>query len=244
MLLSELAARIRAQREKRGLKQTDVAHAMQISPQAVSKWERGENAPDISVLPALAKLLDVSVDWLLGVNAEERDVFKASVLATGVRGARRKSAHLSPKDFAAWSNAFSFQATEAVLRYDGVPVKSMGPGILAFFSGQNHERRAIEAALTFRQVCDEPIKAAASSGLIYLGSMGHPAYAHPDIMGEAVSIALLAVDWASGHTESGVVAAAATAKAGGRVASLGPIQTVQLEGIGHPVEIVEILAKK
>ncbi|MEZ6186165.1 MAG: helix-turn-helix transcriptional regulator [Planctomycetota bacterium] len=27
-----------------------VANALQISAQAVSKWERGENAPDISVL--------------------------------------------------------------------------------------------------------------------------------------------------------------------------------------------------
>ncbi len=243
MLLAELAARIRGQREKRGLKQTDIAHALQISPQAVSKWERGENAPDIAVLPTLAKLLDVSVDWLLGVNAQERDVFQATVLATGVRGARQKSAALAPKDFAAWSNAFCFQATEAVLRFDGVPVKSMGPGILAFFSGNNHERRAIEAALSFRSVCDQPIKAAACSGRIYLGSMGHPSYAHPDIMGEAVSLALLAIDWGSGHTQGGIVAAAATAKAAGRAVKLGPLQTVELEGIGHPVELVEVLPK-
>ena len=42
MLLSELGNRIRSQRERLGLKQQDIANALQISPQAVSKWERGK----------------------------------------------------------------------------------------------------------------------------------------------------------------------------------------------------------
>ncbi|NCQ28719.1 MAG: helix-turn-helix transcriptional regulator, partial [Armatimonadetes bacterium] len=42
MILNELAGRLRQQREKLGLKQLDVANALQVSPQAVSKWERGE----------------------------------------------------------------------------------------------------------------------------------------------------------------------------------------------------------
>ncbi|MFC1735863.1 helix-turn-helix domain-containing protein, partial [Candidatus Hydrogenedentota bacterium] len=57
MLLEELGNRIRSQRKKRGLKQRDVANALQISPQAVSKWERGENAPDVGMLSSLARLL-------------------------------------------------------------------------------------------------------------------------------------------------------------------------------------------
>ncbi len=65
-MLRDLAARIRTQREKRGLTQSEVAQALEISPQAVSKWERGENAPDISQLVPLGELLDVSIDWLLG----------------------------------------------------------------------------------------------------------------------------------------------------------------------------------
>ena len=37
--------RIKEQRKKLGLKQHDIANALQISPQAVSKWERGEKTP-------------------------------------------------------------------------------------------------------------------------------------------------------------------------------------------------------
>ena len=69
----------RQQREKLGLKQHDLAHALQVSPQAVSKWERGENAPDIALLIPLAKLLGISTDSLLGYNEGEADVFEATV---------------------------------------------------------------------------------------------------------------------------------------------------------------------
>lgn len=244
MFLHEMAARIRSRREKRGLKQTDVAHALQISPQAVSKWERGDNAPDIALLPSLAKLLDVSVDWLLGGAGETRDVFRASVLATGVRSARGRSAHMKPKDFAAWANGFAYLATEAVLRFDGVPVKSMGPNLLAFFSGARHERRAVSAALAFRATCDEPIKAAVAAGEIYLGSMGHPAYAQPDIMGQAVSLALLATDWASSHTAGGIVATDEVVAAGERVARVAARQSVQFEGISRAVLVAELLPRQ
>ena len=79
MNLKQLGLRIKAQREWRKLRQADVASALQISAQAVSKWERGENAPDISVLVGLARLLGVSVEWLLGGTSAETDTFPAIV---------------------------------------------------------------------------------------------------------------------------------------------------------------------
>ena len=75
MLLIELGQRLRTQRERLGLKQNDVANALQVSPQAVSKWERGENCPDIATLGPLARLLGVSTDWLLDAHGENQDVF-------------------------------------------------------------------------------------------------------------------------------------------------------------------------
>ena len=73
MLLDDLARKIRSQREKRGLKQQDIANALNVSPQAVSKWERGENAPDIGVLAPLSRILGVSTDWLLSVHEPGTD---------------------------------------------------------------------------------------------------------------------------------------------------------------------------
>ncbi len=240
MILDELGGRIRSQRERRGLKQNDIARALQISPQAVSKWERGENAPDISVLGDLAKLLEVSTDWLLGRFTETRDVFEATVLVCRVQGAREKSERMKPKDFAAWTNGVCFQVTEAVLRFEGVPIKYNGPGILSFFSAADHTPRAIQAALYARKIITEPLKVGICTGPIYLGAIGHPEYSRPDIMGEAVSIAKLTSDWAGDHTRSGIAACGFTMKKLGEKFSLGKKNRTQFSGISHVVEVYEI----
>src|SRR5687768_18336596 len=65
MDVAQVGNRIRQRREQVGLRQRDIADALQLSAQAVSKWERGENAPDIGILPDLARLLGITTDWLL-----------------------------------------------------------------------------------------------------------------------------------------------------------------------------------
>lgn len=55
-----------ALRRAQGMTQEDIAAAVGISSQAVSKWENGASYPDITLLPALASLLDTSIDALLG----------------------------------------------------------------------------------------------------------------------------------------------------------------------------------
>jgi transcriptional regulator with XRE-family HTH domain len=66
-----LGRRIRERREHLCLTQNAVARALNISFQAVSKWERGENAPELTAIPELADLLGVSSDWLLGSDSSE-----------------------------------------------------------------------------------------------------------------------------------------------------------------------------
>lgn len=53
-------------RKSAGLTQEDVATRLNITAQAVSKWENDVSAPDISVLTELAEMLNVSTDVLLG----------------------------------------------------------------------------------------------------------------------------------------------------------------------------------
>lgn len=60
-----LGKRIGMLRRQKGLKQEELAAALGISPQAVSKWENDQTCPDISLLPKLARLLGISVDELL-----------------------------------------------------------------------------------------------------------------------------------------------------------------------------------
>ena len=66
------AKRIRGKRLEKGLTQEQLAQAIQISPQSVSKWERGDGYPDITLLPAIASFYGISVDSLLGVDEIER----------------------------------------------------------------------------------------------------------------------------------------------------------------------------
>ena len=60
-----IGKRIALLRKEKGLTQEELANHMDVSPQAVSKWENDQTCPDISALPKLAKLFGVSVDELL-----------------------------------------------------------------------------------------------------------------------------------------------------------------------------------
>jgi len=66
-----LGTRISELRKAKGYKQDDVAEKLNVSPQAVSKWENDISCPDIMTLPALAKLLDTTVDFLLSGKPDE-----------------------------------------------------------------------------------------------------------------------------------------------------------------------------
>lgn len=59
---------IRRLRRERNLTQEEVAAHLGISFQAISKWERGDGYPDITLLPALASYFQSTTDELLGVN--------------------------------------------------------------------------------------------------------------------------------------------------------------------------------
>lgn len=61
----EIANRLVEYRKQRGMSQEDLASAIGISRQAVSKWERAEASPDTDNLIALARLYGVSLDSLL-----------------------------------------------------------------------------------------------------------------------------------------------------------------------------------
>lgn len=52
-------------RKEKDMTQVELADLLNMSHQAVSKWERGESFPDIGTLPRLAEIFDVSIDDLL-----------------------------------------------------------------------------------------------------------------------------------------------------------------------------------
>lgn len=58
-------------RRKQGLTQIELAEKLSYSDKAVSKWERGESTPDITVLKAIADIFSVTVDYLISENHPE-----------------------------------------------------------------------------------------------------------------------------------------------------------------------------
>ena len=63
-----IGERIRQFRREKNLTQEEVAAHLGISFQAVSKWERCDGYPDITLLPALANYFGVTVDRLIGMD--------------------------------------------------------------------------------------------------------------------------------------------------------------------------------
>jgi tellurite methyltransferase len=59
---------IKVLRAQHGLTQEQLANRLNVSAPAVSKWERGESFPDVTLIPALAAELGVSTDKLFGID--------------------------------------------------------------------------------------------------------------------------------------------------------------------------------
>ena len=63
-----LCRKINALRKEQGFTQDSLADKLNISFQAVSKWETGQSCPDITMLPLLADIFGVTVDALFAIE--------------------------------------------------------------------------------------------------------------------------------------------------------------------------------
>lgn len=67
----KLNERIMLLRKEKGITQEELAQALGVTNQAVSKWESAQCCPDIQLLPNIATFFDVSIDWLMGYRDTE-----------------------------------------------------------------------------------------------------------------------------------------------------------------------------
>lgn len=70
--LKDFGVRLSEMRRARSLTQNELAEKLSITPQAISKWERGEGLPDVTLFPRIASALDIPVGELFG-EKRERD---------------------------------------------------------------------------------------------------------------------------------------------------------------------------
>ncbi len=67
----QVGQNIRSLRHKRHVSQEDLAEAMGVTVQAISKWETGKANPDLMLLPKLAEYFEVTIDGLFYINETE-----------------------------------------------------------------------------------------------------------------------------------------------------------------------------
>ena len=88
----ELPRQLRANRERLGLSQEDVAHAIYVSRQTMSSWENGKTYPDVQSLMLLSHLFGISIDELVmlmgiacmvGLNAVWKDPSPVPYMSIG-----------------------------------------------------------------------------------------------------------------------------------------------------------------
>lgn len=97
-----IAENLKALRKEKALTQEEVAEILGVSAQSVSKWERGDTLPDITLLPALANFYRISVDELIGMDKINDVQARAEIFAEGHNHLRNGNADAA---IAAYSDA-------------------------------------------------------------------------------------------------------------------------------------------
>ena len=72
-----LGEKIKELRKRDGRKQEELAVALGVSNQAVSRWEKDGSYPDMEMIPAIANYFNVSIDELFGYSKDRGDKLKA-----------------------------------------------------------------------------------------------------------------------------------------------------------------------
>jgi transcriptional regulator with XRE-family HTH domain len=64
-----ISDKIKFLREKNNMTQTDLAKKLNLTRSSVNSWEQGLNVPSTPLIVELARLFQVSTDYLLGVDS-------------------------------------------------------------------------------------------------------------------------------------------------------------------------------
>ena len=104
-----LGERIIALRKEQDISQTELARRLNVSRQAVSKWEQGTSSPDTAKLIQLAQILETDVEYLAtGILPEPKSVVlnvvetvekEKVVVREVIRHVKRKPVKKNPIDY-------------------------------------------------------------------------------------------------------------------------------------------------
>ena len=110
--MTELNQRLSQTRRAKKLRQHQVAEHLDVSLGAVSQWEQGKTKPNMRNLVLLAKLLNVSLDWLLSGVETVNEIQKVNYITS-----QEKSKNLT---------TFSTQEEELLSAFSKLPIDLQG----------------------------------------------------------------------------------------------------------------------
>ena len=71
-----IGEKIKDLRKKAGRKQEDLATALGVTPQAISRWEANGGYPDIAIIPSIANYFHITIDELFGYNNDRNKIIQ------------------------------------------------------------------------------------------------------------------------------------------------------------------------
>ncbi|MCR5517747.1 MAG: helix-turn-helix domain-containing protein [Lachnospiraceae bacterium] len=136
--------KLKEARKKAGLSQEELASRMCVSRSAVAKWETDKGVPDVENLKTMAKLMDVSIDYLLDDGTKlDLTVTREPIDLQGTKGLLKKGklkCELVKAKFSSY-NIYNLTATKKLSRTEKIKENALTlftsalPGIGAFDSG-------------------------------------------------------------------------------------------------------------
>lgn len=110
-------------RKEKGLTQKALADQLHVTDKAVSKWERGLNFPDLGVIEQLAKALDTTPSYLLGLEDASKEEIVTSFTELSEQQIENNSKEIQK---IAWLNLFATVFLTIALSFINIKLQKNG----------------------------------------------------------------------------------------------------------------------
>lgn len=174
----KLSDKIWACRKQAGLSQEALAEKIGVSRQAISKWETGEAAPEITKLPLLARTFNVTADWLLddeaGFDEESQEEETSPEETVGASSARPSTPDAPVQVYPEWVEHLPGFLSRMLKKYGwlfGVRMAISG----ALFTAMGLVANAISGSMTssFGSITGNMFSATQNAGVTFFDNAGN-----------------------------------------------------------------------
>ena len=158
--MKPIGEKISELRKSKNMTQEDLANAIGVSAQSVSKWENSTTMPDIMLLPVLADIFGVSIDELFGKSSEHQPrLFGFDDIVDEAYDNLLRTMQQ------AWYNADTVKQTSSVILKNGEPAYSFDDSVALYKKSLEEDPRQQTAIYSNRNgavYCDS-----VNGGLIF-----------------------------------------------------------------------------